>query len=228
MKKQFTWISIYLVLADYVIPIPLTILMYFLWETKTDSSTYSFFILLLGLVYGYIVPGISSNIFKLWKFKWPFQFRNVFYNHGFIYTSYLALILYLVFPDNIQLSDFNIVRIVISNFALFAIVVSHHEIMAIKGGMMKSLNSVAEQGKSAVEVVTYFSFLCFGFLGASYAYCCIFAYQKIVVNNKFATEDLLQYFLICFAIMTFASMPYFIKERKQIIKNRKTGIYNKS
>lgn len=221
--KSISWIKVYLILADYVIPIPLTILMYFLWEWKTNSSTYSLFILTLGLVYGYVVPGFFSNIFRLWEFTWPLQYRNVFVHHGFIYTSYFALILYLVFPYNVDLSALNILRIVISNFALFATIVSHHEIMAIKGGMIVSHNSVASKGGSAVEAVAYFSFFSFGALGASYAYCSVYAYQKIVVNNLISMGSLINHFIICFAIMLVASAPYFIKERKQIIENRRKG-----
>lgn len=223
-NNRFNWIRIYLILADYVIPVPLTILMYFLWVAKTNSSTYSFYILLLGLVYGYIVPAFFCNIFKLWKFTWPYQiYKNILVQHGFIYASYLSLILFLVFPDNIQFTGLNTLRIVLSNFALFAIITSHHEILAIRGGMIQNFNSLSAQGKSTVEVIAGFAFVSFGFLGGAYAFCAVYAYQKIIIAQKTSIDELVKFFFICIAIMVLASVPYFIKERKQIVKNRKVG-----
>jgi len=217
----------YLILADFIIPIPLTILMFYLWKDKTGSTTYSYFILLLGIVYGYIVPGVLSNLFKLWKFTWPFQVKNVFYHHGFIYSSYFALILYLSFSEKIELTTLNSIRIVLANFAVFGILVSHHEIMAIRFGMIKNFNSVAAKGKSPVEVVTDFAFFSFALVGASFAYSSIYAYKQIIIEYKTSPAEMVYCFVICFLIMILSSTPYFIKERKQIKKNReliKAGI----
>lgn len=219
-KKWKSWQIIYLVLADYIIPVPLTILMYYLWLEKTGSITFTLFILLLGLVYGYVVPGIASNVFKLWKFTWPLQWKNIFITHGFIYTSFFSLAFYLSFPENMLLTWQNLCRIVLANFAIFAIICSHHEIIGIKEGMIKSYNSIAKKGGSAVDMVAYFSFFSFGFLGGSFAIAGLYAYEIIIIKGHASNQELISTFLVCMLILILGSTPYFIKERKQIIINR--------
>jgi hypothetical protein len=213
--------KIYLILADYIIPVPLTIIMFFLWKDKSGSSLYASYIIILGLVYGYILPPLASRIFKLWEFTWSFSTKNLFYHHGFIYTCYFTLFHYLSFPEGIELSIMNCIRIVICNFLLFGVIVSHHEIMAIRQGMIISRNSIASKGGSPVECVCDFSFFCFALLGGAFGFVALLAYRIIVIENQTAISALIFNFVFHLFVLTIASTPYFIKEWKQVAINRK-------
>lgn len=215
------WQKLFLIIGDYILPIPLTILMYFLWEDMTASSVYAYFILVLALVYGYLIPGIASNVFKLWRFAWSPQIvKSVFYHHGFIYSAYFLLVHYFAFFDGFTMTYMNVIRVILANFALFAILSSYNEIIMIKQGMVINSNSLTKKGKSHIEAIFSFAFFYFGLVGASFGVSALYAYNKIVIEQHTDTKSLMLYFAICMLLMTLASLPYFIVERKQVVINR--------
>ncbi len=216
------WQKIFLVIGDYILPIPLTVLMFFLWKDITGSSIYAYFILSLALVYGYLIPGLASNIFKLWRFAWrPQIVKSVFYHHGFIYSAFFPLVYYFSFFDGFEMTYLNIIRVIVVNFALFAILSSYNEVIMIKQGMVINSNSLTKKGKGNIEAIFSFAFFFFGLVGASFGASAIYAYQKIIIEQKNDIQSLILYFAICMLIMTLASAPYFIVEHKQIAINRK-------
>jgi len=65
--------------------------MYYIWRQRTGSALFSVYVLTLGVLFGYIFPGIGTNVLHLWKFNGPLRMKNYFLHHGFMYAPYLAL-----------------------------------------------------------------------------------------------------------------------------------------
>ncbi len=128
---------VYLILIDFVLPLPMTALTYWLWYRRTGSWMFSAYPLALGVLFGYIFPGIGTNVFHLWKFNGPFKMGNYFIHHGFMYAPYLALVFYVAFPAGAPLTVGNIVRILMSAGFIQCVLSCHHDTWGVATGMIE-------------------------------------------------------------------------------------------
>jgi hypothetical protein len=55
----------YLYLIDFVLPLPMTAVMFVLWHSRTGNAMFAAYVLALGVLFGYIFPGIGSNVLHL-------------------------------------------------------------------------------------------------------------------------------------------------------------------
>lgn len=79
---------------DFYLPFPLTALMFWLWWARTGSAAFAAYTTAAGLIFGYLVPGIGTNLLGLWKFSGPWKLGSYYLHHGFLYAPYLSLVLY--------------------------------------------------------------------------------------------------------------------------------------
>ena len=202
----------YLILIDFVLPLPMTVLMYHLWYRRTGSALFSAYVLTLGVLFGYIFPGIRTNVLHLWRFNGPFRVKNYFLHHGFIYAAYLALVLYVAFAQDAPLTAGNIVRIVLSSAFIQSVVSCHHDICGVSTGMIEISTPAARLKRSPVEIVNSFGVVGSGPVGASFAGSCLIAYRTIVVK---AVSDARVFALLTAMglAMGVAALHYLIRER---------------
>ena len=202
----------YLVLIDFVLPMPMTALMYYLWYRRTGSALFSGYVLMLGVLFGYIYPGIGTNVLHLWRFNGPFRIKNYFIHHGFVYAPYLALVFYVAFAPGAPLTCGNIVRIVLCGAFIQCVVSCHHDVCGVSTGMIEINNTPSKLKRSPVEIVTEFGVVGFGLVGASFAGSCLIAYHTIVVK---AISDIRTFVLLMvmgLAMMGVAALHYILKE----------------
>lgn len=176
---------------DYVLPFPLFVLMFYLWYLRAGHNPlFACYVLVLPLLFGYIVPGVGTNILKLWRFTGKWMIGSYYWHHGFIYAGPLALILYITFGCG-PVSTLQAVTIILCNGGMQGLLSFQHDTMAVKVGALIIDNPPAKQGKSAEEIVNYLNTLFFFLLGASYAGACIYAYgrmtqERVVTVGEFA------------------------------------------
>jgi hypothetical protein len=84
------WSKRYILLIDFILPVPMTVFMLWAWYKRCGSWWFAAYMLLLGCAFGYIIPGIGTNVLKLWRFHGPFKIGNYFIHHGLMYAPYLA------------------------------------------------------------------------------------------------------------------------------------------
>jgi hypothetical protein len=209
----------YLILVDFVLPMPMTALMYYIWRQRTGSALFSVYVLTLGVLFGYIFPGIGTNVLHLWKFNGPLRMKNYFLHHGFMYAPYLALVFYVAFAPGTPLTWGNIIRILLCGGCLQSVLSCHHDICGVSTGMIEIHSMPARLKLSPVEIVTDFGVIGFGLVGASFAGSCLIAYHTIVVK---AISDLRVFALLVamgLAIMGLAALQYLIGERAQLFRS---------
>jgi len=85
-----------LFLSNKAFPIIGFPILLWLWYQKEGTA---FAILVMGLpfVFGYVVPGIGTNVLKMWRFRDRWVIGNYFIHHGFIYASTMGLVMLLAF-----------------------------------------------------------------------------------------------------------------------------------
>lgn len=154
-------------------------LMSWLWYQKYGAG---FTILVMGLplVFGYVVPGIGTNILKQWRFRGSWVVGNYYIHHGFIYASGLSLGLYIGFfpnpPGDVWASLANMVRVA----CIIGFVGWWHDLIAIRQGMMEVYNRAWRQGAAPEVIVTQYAPLCFSLFAAIYAGIAVWGYDILV------------------------------------------------
>ena len=204
-----------LFLVDFILPLPLTALMFYLWYLRTKNLPFSLYVIVLPLLFGYIVPGIGTNILKLWAFKWKFmRVGNYFIHHGFMYAPYFALSLYLTFGDVKDLSFLQAATIVISNSFLQCFLTTWHDYWGVKSGMIEIYSRPFSEGKSAAEIILDYGPIAYALFGGTYAVSCLVAlnYLKNPLSFSFLTFFLLTVFGLI--IMGLSGVHYGFRERK--------------
>ncbi len=207
----------YLLAIDFVLPLPMTALMYALWYRRTGSSFFSAYVLLLGIIFGYMLPGLATNVFKLWKFNGPLRIKNYFIHQGFMYAPYLALVLYVAFPAGAPLTFENMIRIVLCAAFVQTVLSCHHDYCGVSIGMIEINNTPAKLRKSPIEIVTEPAVVVgFALLGASFALSCLIAYHWIVVRNTGGAATFVLLLIAGLNIIGASTLPYAILERRHI------------
>ena len=166
-----------LFLVDFILPLPFTALMTYLWYRKTQNFEFTLFIMLLALLFGYIVPGIGTNVLKMWTFTWKFmRAGNYFIHHGFMYAPYLAFSLYLSWGNWETLTFTHALAIAVSNTFLQCFLTTWHDYWAVKSGMIIIFNKPYREKKSAAEIIMDYGPLGYALFGLTYALSAIIAY----------------------------------------------------
>lgn len=198
------------------------------WYQATNLG-FALFVLGLPLVYGYFVPGIGTNVLKLWRFfdkRW--LVGNYFIHHGFIYASTLALALVITFtpyrqPLFVSFWEFGVWNLLL-NMARAAGLVGFvgwfHDTVALREGMLEMYNTPWKQGASPEAVAFHYGPLVFSITGASYAGFAVLAYEFIVRQGDF--NSLFWLIPLAIAVMSVAvSVPYLILEKRENKKSDK-------
>jgi hypothetical protein len=218
---------VYLILIDFVLPLPMTALIYGLWYRRTGSWLFPAYTLALGVLFGYIFPGIGTNVFHLWKFNGPFKMGNYFIHHGFMYAPYLALVFYVAFPAGAPLTVGNIVRILISAGFIQCVLSCHHDTWGVATGMIEIASPPSTGNLSPVETVTRFALVGFWLAGATYSASCLLAYRAIVVNAQSNGMTFVILLVIGLALMSIAALQYAFGLRALLLGFTRLGFIRK-
>jgi len=81
----------------YVLPLPMSLAMYFVWAAWSGNRIFACYVMLLPLVYGYVAPGIATNLLRKWRFKGPWLVGNYYAHHGFMYSANMTPLLFVAF-----------------------------------------------------------------------------------------------------------------------------------
>jgi hypothetical protein len=82
---------------QYVAPAVLAPLSFWLWWRHYDGEIWLVLIAwLLPIVYAYVVPGVGTNVLKVWEFDTRFRLGRFRPHHGFVFGSATAAIAWLV------------------------------------------------------------------------------------------------------------------------------------
>ena len=170
----------------YVLPLPLGVAMYFVWAAWSHDRTFALFVMLLPLFYGYVVPGIATNMLHKWRFKGPWVVGHYYVHHGFLYAANMSPLLLLSFLGTSRetLSLESGLRILLCTAALNGFVYWIHDILMVRHGLVEIYNRPAAEGRSPEEIVTHYAPFCFFLIGLTYAGAALLAFQFFVIQDK--------------------------------------------
>ena len=176
----------------YVLPLPLSAAMYFVWAAWSGNRIFACYVMLLPLVYGYVAPGIATNLLRKWRFKGPWLVGNYYAHHGFMYSANMTPLLFVAFlgTPHEPVSAATAIRILLCTGALHGFVLWVHDILIVRHDMVEIYNRPASQGRSPEEIVTHYAPLCFFLIGLTYAASSLLAFQTIVIHGDTKTMAL--------------------------------------
>lgn len=170
----------------YVLPIPVTLVMAWVWLRWSGSSTFAWYATLLPILYGYVVPGIGTNILKKWRFRGPGLVGNYFIHHGFIWAANLSPVLFLCFLGTPKgpLSVGTITRVLLATGAVHAYKGWVYDIGLLRHGIAEVYNVPGLKGLSPEQVAGHYVPFCFFLIGLTYALGALVAYHYFVVLQR--------------------------------------------
>jgi hypothetical protein len=162
-KKFFTY-------YQYIGPIVFTPLSFWLWwSTYNGNITLTLIAWLIPILFAYIVPGVGTNILKVWEFNTKYRLGKFRPHHGFVFgsaTSFIAWLCHAHMAMNIQ-------DIFIMSF-IFALVLGalniFYDIKAIKAGILIVYNQPWADGKDAKAITMDYAPIFFAGFGLVYGF----------------------------------------------------------
>jgi len=170
----------------YAYPLPAVAAMWFAWSAWSQSGLFSAYVNLLPIFYGYVMPGIATNILRKWKFKGAWVVGSFYVHHGFIYAAHLspALFISLLGTPCEPLSLGTSVRVCICTASLYGFVAWFHDILMVRHGMVEIQNQLTADHRSAEEIVTLYAPLCFFLIGLIYAAAALLGFHVFVSQHR--------------------------------------------
>lgn len=121
----------------------------------------------LPLVFGYVLPGIGTNVMKKWRFRGRWLMGHYFAHHGFIYASTMGLALYVA-AEPVEAAAWPALAVALRCAALVGFVGWWHDLIAVRAGMVEIYNPPWKRGAGPEAIVAHYAPICFSILGASY------------------------------------------------------------
>jgi len=138
-------------LYPYIAPVILTPLAFYLWYRN-------YYAVVIPIVWAYIVPGIGTNVLKMWEFDVRLRLGRFRPHHGFVFGSATATIAWLV-RDHGALVTAAVLFLV--NFL--------YDVQALRAGILHVYNQPWADGKGEVAIVLDYAPWFFGVFGLIYA-----------------------------------------------------------
>lgn len=161
MKKV---LSVY----QYVAPAVLAPLSFFLWYQEYSGNLKLVAVAwLVPILWAYIVPGIGTNVLKMWEFDARLRLGRFRIHHGFVFGSATATIAWLLHR---QAADG--VGAILLNALVVGSVLGFwnllYDIKALESGILRVYNQPWAEGKSPADIALDYAPWFFGGFGAIY------------------------------------------------------------
>lgn len=153
---------------QYLAPAILTPLSFWLWWREYSGDLYLLSITwLLPILYAYIVPGIGTNVLKVWEFDTRLRLGRFRPHHGFVFGSATSMLAWLCHVKPAEgLFDVAIYAFILASVLGFWNII--YDIRAIQSGLLKVYNQPWADGKDATAITMDYAPWFFGGFGAVY------------------------------------------------------------
>ncbi|MDX8390915.1 MAG: hypothetical protein R8M38_10555 [Mariprofundaceae bacterium] len=155
-------------LYQYIAPAILTPLAWWLWSEESGYNIQiTLMAWLLPILWAYIVPGVGTNVLKVWEFDTRLKLGRFRPHHGFVFGSATSMLAWLVHtsPASAPGDLLQYAFILAGTLGFWNIL---YEIRAIEAGILKVYNQPWADGKDAAAIALDYSPWFFGGFGAAY------------------------------------------------------------
>jgi len=152
---------------QYLAPAVLAPLSFYLWWTEYRNLSQVLVAWLIPVLWSYIVPGIGTNMFKVWEFNVRWKLGRFRPHHGFVFGSTTATIAWLIHGQPAEtLADIARFSLILASVLGFWNVL--YEIKALRGGILKVYNQPWADGRGEEAIALDYAPGIFGGFGAAH------------------------------------------------------------
>jgi hypothetical protein len=152
---------------QYIGPLVLTPLSLALWLREYNDPAQAVAVWVIPVLWAYIVPGVGTNVCKVWEFDVAWKLGRFRPHHGFVFGSATSMLAWLIHVDVAHsLADVARYAFVLSAVLGFWNIL--YEVKALRIGLLKVYNQPWANGEGPEAIALDYSPWFFGGLGAAY------------------------------------------------------------
>jgi hypothetical protein len=158
-----------LTLYQYLAPAVLAPASFWLWHREYDgdlrlvAAAWS-----IPVLWAYIVPGIGTNVLKVWEFNTRLKLGRFRPHHGFVFGSATAMLAWLVHVPAHSLFDIARSAFVLCSVLAFWNLV--YDVAALRAGILSVYNQSWADGQAEAAIAMDYAPWFFGGFGAVYGF----------------------------------------------------------
>lgn len=155
---------------QYAAPAVLTPLGAWLWWRHYDEVVaLAAIALMVPIAHAYLVPGVGTNILKVWEFDTRLRLGRFRPHHGFVFGSATAMLALLtVGAPSAQLAPSEVVRSAVLTGLLLGGINWLYDVAAIRSGILRVYNQPWADGGQPAAIVSDYAPWFFGGFGLVY------------------------------------------------------------
>ncbi len=181
---------------QYLSPLILGPLSFWLWwQTYQHDIWLTLLAWLIPIMYAYIVPGIGTNILKVWEFNTRFRLGRFRPHHGFVFGSATATIVWFCHWGQAT-SYLDPLKLGVISACVLGFINLLYDIKAIESGVLLVYNQPWADGKGATEIAMDYSPWFFAGFGLVYGFGIGIA--ELMARHQLHTET---FFMWYFPVM---------------------------
>ena len=157
-------------LYQYIAPAILTPLAWWLWAKESNDNIQIILMAwLLPILWAYIVPGVGTNLIKVWEFDTRLKLGRFRPHHGFVFGSATSILAWLIHttPASSLADSLQYAFILAGVLGFWNIL---YEIKMLEAGILKVYNQPWADGKDAAAIALDYSPWFFGGFGVAYGF----------------------------------------------------------
>lgn len=158
----------YLELYQYIAPAVLAPLSFWLWWRTYHADLWlSLMVWLVPIVFAYVVPGIGTNVLKVWEFDTRLRLGRFRPHHGFVFGSTTVTIAWLCHAGPAQ-DIFDVLRMALVLASVLGFWNLLYDIQALEKGLLRVYNQPWADGRGPEAVAVDYAPWFFAGFGAVY------------------------------------------------------------
>jgi len=153
---------------QYAAPVVLAPLSFLLWQREYGGNLKRIAAAwLIPILWAYIVPGIGTNVLKVWEFDTRFRLGRFRPHHGFVFGSATSILAWLVHGSQAR-DSWDVARSALVLCSVIGFWNVLYEVKALESGILKVYNQPWADGRSEAAIVMDYAPWFFGGFGAVY------------------------------------------------------------
>lgn len=153
---------------QYLAPVVLSPLSFWLWWKRYEGNFNLVLVAwLIPILYAYIVPGVGTNLLKVWEFNTRFRLGRFRPHHGFVFGSATAMLAWLGHGASAATWG-DILRCSLTLASMLGFWNLLYEVKALRSGLLLVYNQPWAEGHPAEAIALDYSPWFFAGFGAIY------------------------------------------------------------
>lgn len=153
---------------QYLAPAILTPLALWLWWKRYEGNVWlTSYACGLPIVYAYVVPGVGTNVLKVWEFDTRFRLGRFRPHHGFVFGSATAMLVWLCHGQHVA-SWMGLLRLALVLCGVLGLVNTLYDIRALRVGLLHVYNQPWADDKGPEAIALDYCPWFFGGYGAAF------------------------------------------------------------